>query len=51
VGEGAAFQAAWALDGGAEPPRWEAADTELFEDQPLAWLRERYHEYRDVGFA
>ncbi|GAA2016197.1 xylulokinase [Catenulispora yoronensis] len=47
VANGAAAQAAWLLSGGAEPPRWEAADTELFEDQPLPWLRERYRECRD----
>ncbi|NUR60149.1 MAG: xylulose kinase, partial [Catenulispora sp.] len=49
VADGAAVQAAWGLDGGDEPPRWAAADTELFQAEPVPWLRERYREYRDLG--
>ena len=49
VADGAAVQAAWGLAGGDEPPRWAAADTELFQAEPVPWLRERYREYRDLG--
>ncbi|MBW8802342.1 MAG: xylulokinase [Catenulisporales bacterium] len=50
VADGAAVQAAWALNGGDAPPRWNAAAEapELFEDQALPWLRERYRGYRDL---
>lgn len=48
VADGAALQAAWALSGAAEPPTWGTGEAERIEAEPVPWLRERYHEYRDA---
>ncbi|GAA0352206.1 xylulokinase [Actinoallomurus spadix] len=47
VAEGAAVQAAWALSGAAEPPRWERAGLETYEADAVPAIRERYAEARD----
>ena len=48
VADGAAVQAAWALAGGPEPPRWALAGTETFEADPVPEVRERYRDRRDL---
>jgi xylulokinase len=48
VADGAARQAAWALAGGPEPPRWELAGTETYEAEPTPAVRERYAARRDL---
>jgi len=48
VADGAANQAAWALAGGPEPPRWELAGTETLEAEPVPGVRERYRDRRDL---
>jgi xylulokinase len=48
VADGAANQAAWALAGGPEPPRWELAGTETYEAEPTPAVRERYAARRDL---
>ena len=48
VADGAARQAAWALAGGPEPPRWELAGAEIFEAAPTPAVRERYAACRDL---
>ncbi|MEY9906183.1 xylulokinase [Catenulispora sp. MAP12-49] len=48
VADGAAMQAAWALSGAAAPPAWGGYEAERSEAEPVPWLRERYHEYRDA---
>lgn len=47
VALGAARQAAWALSGASEPPRWESADTVEITSDPTPWLLDRYVECRD----
>jgi xylulokinase len=47
VAEGAAVQAAWALSGDPEPPRWERTGLETYEAEPAPAVRERYAEARD----
>lgn len=48
VADGAARQAAWLLDGGDEPPVWEAAGAERFEADATPAVRARYAEVRDA---
>jgi xylulokinase len=48
VADGAASQAAWALAGGPQPPRWELAGTRTYEADPVPAVRERYRERRDL---
>jgi xylulokinase len=48
VADGAARQAAWVLTGGDEPPEWPDAMTQVFNDDPAPWIRERYAEVRDL---
>ncbi|WP_194915150.1 xylulokinase [Catenulispora rubra] len=56
VADGAAMQAAWALSGSGmtgmngtdEPPAWGPCEADRSEAEPVPWLRERYHEYRDA---
>jgi xylulokinase len=48
VADGAARQAAWALAGGPEPPRWELAGAETFEAAPTPAVREPYAACRDL---
>ncbi|CUR59293.1 Xylulose kinase [metagenome] len=47
VAMGAARQAAWALAGTAEPPRWPLADTVTLEADPTPEVRETYARLRD----
>ncbi|GAA4627774.1 xylulokinase [Actinoallomurus vinaceus] len=47
VAEGAAAQAAWALSGAAEPPRWEREGLETYEADAVPAIRDRYAEARD----
>jgi xylulokinase len=51
VALGAARQAAWALRGSAEPPRWPAAPAETYTAEPDAEVRERYATLRDDAAA
>ena len=48
VADGAARQAAWVLAGGDHPPAWPAPGTELFEADPVPFVRQRYAEVRDL---
>ncbi|MBS2537036.1 xylulose kinase [Catenulispora sp. NF23] len=48
VADGAAKQAAWALNGSAAPPAWDVCQAEKAEAEPVPWLRERYHGLRDA---
>ena len=48
VADGAARQAAWVLAGGGSPPEWAAADTEVFEADPIPQVRARYAQARDL---
>jgi xylulokinase len=48
VADGAARQAAWALAGGDEPPRWAQAGTSSHEADPTPEVRERYAACRDL---
>ena len=48
VADGAARQAAWVLAGGSTPPVWPATSTEVFEADPVPFVRERYAEVRDM---
>jgi xylulokinase len=48
VADGAARQAAWALAGGDEPPRWTQAGTSSHEADPTPEVRERYAACRDL---
>jgi xylulokinase len=47
VADGAARQAAWALTGTDNPPRWRLGAVEKVEADPTPGLRERYAEARD----
>ena len=47
VAEGAAAQAAWALSGAPEPPRWERPGLTTYEAEPAPHVRTRYAEARD----
>jgi xylulokinase len=51
VADGAARQAAWVLSGAAEPPPWELGAVETFEADPVAEVRRRYSEVRDLTAA
>ncbi|WP_460624042.1 xylulokinase [Kineococcus endophyticus] len=48
VADGAARQAAWVLAGGDAPPAWTLGPSETFEADPVAGVRERYAEVRDL---
>lgn len=48
VADGAARQAAWALAGTPEPPKWASAPARTFEADPTPAIRERYAEVRDL---
>ncbi|WP_375481466.1 xylulokinase [uncultured Jatrophihabitans sp.] len=47
VADGAARQAAWALSGASEAPRWSSGPVETYEDRPRMWIRDRYAQARD----
>ena len=47
VAEGAAVQAAWALSGAPEPPRWDRSGLETYEADAVPSIRTRYAEARD----
>ena len=51
VATGAAFQARWALKGGAMPPAWTWEGSELFEAEAAPEVRARYGEVRDEYIA
>jgi xylulokinase len=51
VALGAARQAAWALSGGAEPPRWPARAATTYEAAPAVAVREQYASLRDAAAA
>jgi xylulokinase len=51
VALGAARQAAWALGGGAEPPTWDAATAETYDEPPTPLVREAYALLRDQTSA
>jgi xylulokinase len=48
VAIGAARQAAWALTGGAGPPRWSAGTSVTYESEPLGFVRARYAEVSEL---
>jgi xylulokinase len=48
VADGAARQAAWVALGGDAPPTWAAARPEVYEDEPVAVIREQYARARDA---
>ncbi|RNL77635.1 xylulokinase [Nocardioides marmorisolisilvae] len=48
VADGAARQAAWALDGESRPPDWATADLRRFDADPQPEVRERYAEAREL---
>lgn len=48
VADGAARQAARALDGGADPPHWERKGTRVFEADAVSPVRARFAEARDL---
>lgn len=47
VALGAARQAAWALSGAAEPPRWQLTGTRVLEGEATPWVREPYARLRE----
>lgn len=49
VALGAARQAAWALHGSAEPPRWPAPGTQRYDGDLVSTVREQYARWRDAG--
>jgi xylulokinase len=49
VAVGAARQAAWALAGTAEPPRWDARGVQVLETDPTPHVREQYAAVRDAS--
>jgi xylulokinase len=51
VADGAARQAAWVLDGAADPPPWEPAGTVVHEADPTPSVRARYAEVRELTAA
>jgi xylulokinase len=51
VAEGAAVQAAWALSGAPEPPRWARSGIIGYEAEPVPAIRRRYAEARDHVLA
>jgi xylulokinase len=48
VADGAAKQAAWALDGGNEPPAWKLEGAETFEADLVPEVRDRYAQAREL---
>lgn len=48
VADGAARQAAWVLDGGADPPRWDRSGTRHVEAEPVPDVRARFAEARNL---
>lgn len=48
VADGAARQAAWALTGTAQPPRWSGATGSSYAADPAPLVRERYAAVRDL---
>jgi xylulokinase len=49
VADGAARQAAWALDPTSGPPGWAAPDAQRYSAEPRPEVRERYAEVRDAA--
>ena len=48
VADGAARQAAWALSGEDAAPEWQHGATQRYEADPVASVRERYGEVREL---
>lgn len=48
VALGAARQAAWALSGSAEPPRWPDPPAQTYDDAPSPQIREQYARLREA---
>jgi xylulokinase len=48
VADGAARQAAWALSGDGAAPEWQHRATQSYEADPVASVRERYSEVREL---
>ncbi len=48
VAVGAARQAAWALDGGVEPPEWSIGEAAGYEADPALFIRARYAEAAEL---
>ncbi|MFC5177818.1 xylulokinase [Nocardioides taihuensis] len=48
VADGACRQAAWVLDGGAEPPGWAVGETRRYDAEPQPGVRERYARAREL---
>jgi xylulokinase len=48
VANGAARQAAWALEGGNEPPAWEPRGMRVYDADAAPQVRDRYAEVRDL---
>jgi xylulokinase len=44
VANGAARQAAWALDQTADPPPWSLGESPVYEAEHLPWILERFRE-------
>lgn len=51
VAQGAARQAAWALSGAAEPPRWEPSVVGTSLADPVPAVRERYAQARELTIS
>jgi xylulokinase len=49
VARGAARQAAWALQGSAEPPRWSTSGMQRYDGDVVSAVREQYARWRDAG--
>lgn len=48
VADGAALQAAWCLEGGEEPPRWESRLSSEFSGRFHPFIAERFHEVNEL---
>lgn len=48
VADGAARQAAWILNPGAQPPAWKIEGEEIFTDTSAPFIRERYDEVSEM---
>jgi xylulokinase len=48
VADGASRQAAWVLQGGAEPPSWSIDGTQTYEAPPTPWVRAAYTAAADL---
>ncbi len=51
VADGAARQAAWAISGNTEPPRWPRAGVETYDSDVVESIRARYAQARELTVA